>query len=54
MPTDEPQDQPDPSEVQPTDNSSGVPVDLERLEDIEAPESPPSWAPTPTGVPFPR
>jgi hypothetical protein len=29
------QDQPDPSEVQPTDNSSGVPVDLERLEDIE-------------------
>jgi hypothetical protein len=28
-------DQPDPSEVQPTDNSSGVPVDLERLDDLE-------------------
>ncbi len=26
--------EPDPSEVQPTDNSSGTPVDLERLEDL--------------------
>ena len=42
MPTDKSQDQPDPSEVQPTDNSSGVPVDLERLEEIEEPNSPPS------------
>ena len=42
MATDEPQDQPDPSEVQPTDNSSGVPVDLERLEEVEETESPPS------------
>jgi len=42
MPNDELQDQPDPSEVQPTDNSSGVPVDLERLDDIEESESPPS------------
>lgn len=33
-------DQPDPSEVQPTDNSSGVPVDLERLEDLEDLEEP--------------
>lgn len=31
---------PDPSDVQPTDNSSGVPVDLDRLEEIEE-ESPP-------------
>lgn len=35
MRSDEAQDQPDPSEVQPTDNSSGVPVDLERLEDVQ-------------------
>jgi hypothetical protein len=35
MPDDAPQDQPDPREVQPTDNSSGVPVDLERLEDVQ-------------------
>ena len=27
---------PDPSEVQPTDNSSGAPVDLERLEKEQA------------------
>jgi len=27
-------DQPDPAEVQPTDNSAGTPVDLERLEDV--------------------
>lgn len=26
--------QPDPAEIQPTDNSSGTPVDLERLEEI--------------------
>lgn len=32
-------DQPDPAEVQPTDNSSGVPVDLERLDDIEESQS---------------
>ena len=31
-------DQPDPGEVQPTDNSSGGPVDLEGLEDIQEPE----------------
>jgi len=35
MRSDEPGDQPDPAEVQPTDNSSGVPVDLERVEEIE-------------------
>jgi hypothetical protein len=35
MRRDEPDDQPDPAEVQPTDNSSGVPVDLERVEEIE-------------------
>jgi hypothetical protein len=27
--------EPDPTEVQPTDNSSGVPVDLERLEEVQ-------------------
>jgi hypothetical protein len=26
---------PDPAEVQPTDNSSGAPLDLNRVEDIE-------------------
>jgi hypothetical protein len=35
MRRDEPDDGPDPAEVQPTDNSSGVPVDLEQLEDIQ-------------------
>ena len=25
---------PDPAEVQPTDNSAGTPVDLERLDDV--------------------
>lgn len=35
MRRDEHDDQPDPSEVQPTDNSAGVPVDLERLEDVQ-------------------
>lgn len=36
MPTsEEHDDQPDPSEIQPTDNSSGVPIDLERLDEIE-------------------
>ena len=33
MGSDELDDQPDPAEVQPTDNSAGVPVDLERLEE---------------------
>jgi hypothetical protein len=28
-------DSPDPAEVEPTDNSSGTPVDLERLEDLQ-------------------
>jgi hypothetical protein len=27
--------EPDPSEVQPTDNSAGNPVDLERLEEVQ-------------------
>jgi hypothetical protein len=31
---DEERNEPDPSEVQPTDNSSGTPVDLERLEEV--------------------
>jgi hypothetical protein len=35
MRSDELRDQPDPAEVQPTDNSSGTPVDLERVEEIE-------------------
>jgi hypothetical protein len=35
MSSDEPRDQPDPAEVQPTDNSSGTPVDLGRVEEIE-------------------
>jgi hypothetical protein len=35
MRTEERPDEPDPAEVQPTDNSSGVPVDLERVEQIE-------------------
>lgn len=35
MRRDEANDQPDPSEVQPTDNSSGNPVDMERLDDIQ-------------------
>jgi hypothetical protein len=34
MRSDELDDQPDPAEVQPTDNSAGVPVDLERLEEV--------------------
>jgi hypothetical protein len=40
MRTDDERNEPDPSEVQPTDNSSGVPVDLERLEQSE--EEPPA------------
>lgn len=35
MRPDDHDDQPDPSEVQPTDNSSGVPVDVERLDDLQ-------------------
>ena len=35
MRTDERPNEPDPSEVQPTDNSSGTPVDLERVEQVE-------------------
>ena len=31
----EPSEQPDPSEVQPTDNSTGAPVNLDRLADVE-------------------
>ena len=27
-------DQPDPAELQPTDNSAGTPIDLERLDDV--------------------
>lgn len=38
MRRDEANDQPDPSEVQPTDNSSGTPVDIERLEDLQESE----------------
>lgn len=34
MRRDEADDQPDPSEIQPTDNSTGTPVDLERLDDL--------------------
>ena len=33
-PADDRPDQ-DPAEVEPTDNSSGAPVDLERVEDVE-------------------
>jgi hypothetical protein len=33
--TDEQRNEPDPSEVQPTDNSSGTPVDLERLDKVK-------------------
>lgn len=36
----EERDEPDPGEVQPTDNSSGVPVDLERLEDLQEESEP--------------
>jgi hypothetical protein len=36
---DEERDEPDPAEVQPTDNSSGVPVDLDRVEEAQE-ESP--------------
>lgn len=39
MRSDEANDQPDPSEVQPTDNSSGVPVDLDRLDHVDQPEA---------------
>lgn len=39
MPSDIPEEQPDPAEVQPTDNSSGNPVDLERLEEIREEDS---------------
>jgi len=35
MRTDEHPDLPDPAEVQPTDNSSGTPVDLGKVEEIE-------------------
>ena len=35
MRQDEYRDEPDPSEVQPTDNSAGVPVDLDRFEDVQ-------------------
>ena len=35
MRVDEERNEPDPAEVQPTDNSSGVPVDLDRLEEVE-------------------
>jgi len=35
MGIEEQRDELDPSEVQPTDNSSGVPVDLDRLDDIQ-------------------
>jgi hypothetical protein len=35
MRDDERRDDPDPAEVQPTDNSSGTPVDLQRVEEIE-------------------
>jgi hypothetical protein len=35
MRSDDLRDEPDPTEVQPTDNSSGTPVDLERVEEIE-------------------
>ncbi len=35
MRSDDMRDQPDPAEVQPTDNSSGTPVDLDRVEEIE-------------------
>ena len=31
----EERNEPDPAAVQPTDNSSGVPVDLDRLEDLQ-------------------
>ena len=34
MPNDDNRQDLDPSEVEPTDNSSGVPVDLERLDDV--------------------
>lgn len=36
----EERNEPDPTDVQPTDNSSGVPVDLDRLEDVEEESGP--------------
>ncbi len=35
MRTHEERNEPDPAEVQPTDNSSAVPIDLDRLEEVE-------------------
>lgn len=35
MPDDDLPAEPDPAEVEPTDNSAGTPVDLERLEDVQ-------------------
>ena len=35
MRSDEERNEPDPAEVQPTDNSSGAPIDLDRVEEIQ-------------------
>lgn len=38
-------DDPDPAEVQPTDNSAGNPVDLQRVDEVTEEEQPPPQQP---------
>ena len=40
MRIEEERNEPDPGELQPTDNSAGLPVDLDRLEEIEEESEP--------------